>query len=84
MRADVAGIEDRDAERRSRRTTRGHAARKQWVTLAALFLNGQAIQPRLGGASQPDALEVVCGLRVSDVEMALRAISIQNRAEVRK
>jgi hypothetical protein len=27
MRADVAGIEDRDAGRRGRRTTRGHAAR---------------------------------------------------------
>jgi len=37
MRADVAGIEDRDAERRGRRTTRGHASRSKWVTLAALF-----------------------------------------------
>jgi len=37
MRADVARIEDRDAERRGRRTTRGHASRSKWVTLAALF-----------------------------------------------
>ena len=37
MRADVAGIEDRDAERRGRRTTCGHASRSKWVTLAALF-----------------------------------------------
>src|SRR3989304_1750161 len=37
MRADIAGIEDRDAERRGRRTTRGHASRSKWVTLAALF-----------------------------------------------
>ena len=34
----------------------------KWVTLAALFLNGQAIQPRLGGAAAA-CLEgdAVCG-----------------------
>jgi hypothetical protein len=37
MRADVAGIEDRDAERRGRRTTRWSCVPKPWVTLASLF-----------------------------------------------
>jgi len=36
MRADVAGIEDRGAERRGRRTT-WSCVPKRWVTLAALF-----------------------------------------------
>ena len=59
---------------------------KQWVTLApAVLSNGQAIQPRFGGAAKPHALRAMrMRLRVSDLEMALCAISIQNRAEVRK
>ena len=60
MRADVAGIEDRDAERRGRRTTRGHACPKQvGHTGRAVLSNGQAIQPRLGGAPQPHALRAM-------------------------
>ena len=46
MRAVLAGIEDRDAERRGRRTTRVMRPEAVGHTGRAVLSNGQAIQPR--------------------------------------
>jgi hypothetical protein len=86
MRAGVAGIQHWGAERRSCRTTLGVRAEAMGHAGRAVLTDGQAIQPRSGGAprgGRPSG-QYRMRLRVSDLEMALGAISIQNRAEVRK
>jgi len=60
MRADVAGIEDRDAERRGRRTTRGRAARSSGSRWPPLFSRmARRYSHAFGGAAKPHALRAM-------------------------
>jgi hypothetical protein len=87
MRAAVAGIDDRDAERRGCRTTFGRAGQNDGFTLAVLFSrmasrwSHDPVEHRAAACLEGSA---ACGCESLISKMALSAISIQNRAEVRK